>query len=100
MFEGSRLLLIFIGIFALAVILFYVWNSEEFSSRDTLIYSLLVGGILGNLVDRIVHGYVIDYISLIFGKFSFPIFNFADICITLSIIMLILDTILGSTFKE
>ena len=99
-FEGSRLLLIFVAIFALIAICIFVIGNDNLRDKDILIYSLLVGGILGNLVDRIIHGYVIDYISLTFGKFNFPVFNFADICITLSIIILLLDTILGSTIDN
>jgi len=66
---------------------------------DMFIYSLLLGGILGNLVDRILHGYVIDYISVIIGKSYFPVFNFADICIVLGVILMLWGTIKESLWK-
>lgn len=99
-FQGGRIFLIIIAIFAVALICFMVSGDETMTERNIFTYSLLVGGILGNMVDRIIHGYVIDYISIQIGKFSFPVFNFADICITLSILILIISTIIGDAFKE
>lgn len=40
--------------------------------------SVLIGGIMGNVTDRIIHGYVIDFISIKYGTFASPVFNFAD----------------------
>ena len=54
-----------------------------------VIYGLLFGGIIGNLFDRILRGYVIDYISLNIFNYSFPIFNIADIAITIGVILMI-----------
>ena len=48
----------------------------------------LLGGILGNLLDRIIRGYVTDYVSLNIVGYHFPIFNLADVCITLGVILL------------
>ena len=100
LFQGGRIFLIIVAIFAVALICFMASGDEELTSKNIFIYSLLVGGILGNMVDRIIHGYVIDYISIKVSTFSFPVFNFADICITLSILLLIISTIIGDAFKE
>ena len=93
--NGSRFLLIGIGIAALIGLFIYVNTLEVIDDLDIFTYALLFGGILGNLVDRIIHGYVIDYISLNFGSYYFPIFNIADICIVLAIVF-----ILGRMVKE
>lgn len=61
---------------------------------------MLLGGILGNLLDRIIYGYVIDYISLNIMGYSFPIFNFADICIVIAILLMIIKTIKGDVWKS
>ncbi|GGK83549.1 signal peptidase II [Amphritea balenae] len=53
----------------------------------------VLGGALGNLYDRIVHGYVIDFISLHYDQYYFPAFNLADIAITIGAGMLIIDMI-------
>ena len=66
---------------------------------DVFIYSLLLSGILGNLLDRIIHGYVIDYLSFNFGKYYFPIFNFADICIVISILLILIRMIKEDVWK-
>ncbi|WP_286240316.1 signal peptidase II [Neptuniibacter halophilus] len=53
--------------------------------------SLILGGALGNLYDRVVQGYVIDFISLHYNGYYFPAFNLADSAITLGAILLVLD---------
>ena len=55
--------------------------------------ALLLGGALGNLYDRVVHGYVVDFISLHYGTHYFPAFNLADSAITLGAALLIIDTL-------
>lgn len=100
LFQGGRIFLIIIAIFAVVLICFMANGDEALTGKSIFAYSLLIGGIMGNMVDRIIHGYVIDYISISIGKFSFPVFNFADICITLSILILIVSTIIGDAFKE
>ena len=59
-------------------------------------YSMLIGGIIGNMIDRIIYGYVIDYLSFNIFGYSFPIFNLADTFIVVSIIMLLLYEVGGS----
>ncbi|WP_415882695.1 signal peptidase II [Neptuniibacter sp. QD34_54] len=56
-----------------------------------LALSLVLGGALGNLYDRAVQGYVIDFISLHYQNYYFPAFNIADTAITIGAIILILD---------
>ena len=58
-------------------------------------YSILIGGIIGNFIDRIVFSGVYDYIGLIFGSYYYPVFNLADIGIVIGIIMLIIVEIRG-----
>ena len=52
--------------------------------------SMIIGGTLGNLFDRVYHNYVIDFISLNIFGYNFPVFNFADILITCGAIILII----------
>lgn len=53
--------------------------------------ALILGGAVGNLLDRIFFGYVIDFIHFHLGTWSFPIFNIADVAITIGAFMLIID---------
>lgn len=95
MFSGNTIFLILIAVMVLFFIYYFLLRGKKFDMKDTIIYSLLIGGIIGNLIDRIVFKYVIDYLDFIFGSYSFPVFNFADICIVLSVIIL-----LFYSFKE
>ncbi|HEX2013114.1 MAG TPA: signal peptidase II [Roseateles sp.] len=53
--------------------------------------SLILGGAIGNVVDRLLHGYVVDFIQLHWGGWYFPSFNIADSAITVGAILLIWD---------
>jgi signal peptidase II len=59
-----------------------------------LAQACVLGGALGNLYDRMVHGYVVDFISLHYANYYFPAFNIADTAITLGAILLIVDSLL------
>ena len=52
-----------------------------------------MGGIFGNLLDRIIHHSVIDYLSFNIINYSFPIFNLADIGITVGVVLLLIESI-------
>jgi len=98
--SGNRLLLIVIGILALIGISFYLKSLDYINGYDMFVYSLLIGGVVGNLIDRIIHGFVIDYISFNIFGYNFPVFNFADICIVVSIVLIIVNTIKGDLWKS
>ena len=55
---------------------------------------LVMGGALGNVIDRLRHGFVVDFIAVHWGDAYFPAFNFADSCITVGAGMLLLDGLL------
>ena len=97
--DGSRSLLILIGVAALIGLILYI-RKQVIDDIDIFVYSLLIGGIVGNLIDRIVHGYVIDYLSFNFGKYYFPVFNFADMCIVVAILIIIIRMIKEDLWKS
>ena len=99
LFSGNRYLFIFIAILIILGLIFYIKGLEYLDELDVFIYSMLFAGILGNLVDRVVYGYVIDYLSFNFGNFLFPVFNFADICIVVAVFLYIARTIKGDLWK-
>ena len=96
---GNRIFLILVGIIALILISLYIRKIEEFNDYDVFTYSLLLGGILGNLLDRIIHGYVIDYLNFNIFSYNFPIFNFADVCIVVSVILIFIKAIREDVWK-
>ena len=90
--EGKRLLFIILAIFALVFIVYYVKKTKT----KNIGYAMLFGGIVGNLIDRIFFGYVIDYLGFIlFGNYM-PIFNFADMLIVIGAFI----TVIGSDKNE
>lgn len=93
--SGNRLLLIFISLIALFIIYLYFIKDKKLNKLENVSYGLLVGGILGNLIDRIIYGYVIDYLDFKIINYDFPIFNVADICIVISIILIGITLIVG-----
>lgn len=97
--SGNTFLLIFIGLAALIGLIIYIKQLEVIDDFDIFTYSLLFGGIVGNLIDRIIYGYVIDYLSFNFNGYFFPIFNFADICIVISIVIMIFRTLREDLWK-
>lgn len=96
MLSGNRIFIIFISIILLFV-LFYMLKGDIKSNKNTnllsISYGFLIGGILGNLVDRIIRGYVVDFVSLKIITYNFPIFNLADVLITIGVILLIVYNI-------
>ena len=55
-------------------------------------WALVLGGALGNLIDRILYGYVIDFLDVYYGEWHWPAFNVADSAITVGVGMLLLDS--------
>jgi len=100
LFEGNTWLLILIGVLAVICLTLYIGKLVHIDDFDVFTYSLLLGGVLGNLIDRIIHGYVIDYISLNIFGYHFPIFNFADMCIVISVILIFISGLKGDLWKE
>lgn len=95
--SGNRIFIIVTSIL-LIFSLIYLLYKEHLSTNDdsnlsSISYGLLFGGIFGNLFDRILRGYVIDYISLNIFGYSFPIFNLADVFITVGVILMIINMI-------
>lgn len=86
-------LLICISFIALVLIYYFLIKGNLLKNTDVIIYSFLMGGIIGNLVDRILLGYVVDYLSFQIFNYNFPVFNLADIGIVVSISFMIISSI-------
>ena len=68
--------------------------------RTGLSLGLIIGGAIGNLVDRVQLGYVVDFIDVYYQGWHFPAFNVADSAITIGVTLLLLDGILQSMKKD
>lgn len=87
--SGNRLLFIFITVLVLILFYFFLLKNKKIIKTKQLLYGLLLGGIIGNFIDRILYGYVIDYLDFNIGSYNYPVFNIADSLIVISIIWLI-----------
>ena len=80
-----------------AVIVTWLWRAREDAPLPLAAgLSLVLGGAVGNLVDRLAHGYVTDFIQVWFGDWAFPSFNVADSAITVGAALLIVDSLFFS----
>jgi len=88
-FEGNRIFLSSISILSSLILIYFIFVKERLNPLDRYGLSLILAGSLGNGIDRIIKGYVIDFIN--FKLFNFPIFNIADIAINIGCIILIFN---------
>jgi signal peptidase II len=86
LFTGKSLWLAALAILTLAAIFVFRRHLELGRPMVQVSFGLLCGGIVGNLVDRIAHGHVIDFLLFDFGRFGeFPVFNIADTAICVGV---------------
>jgi|GEM_PF-1006810 len=97
--SGHPILLALIGFAVIDLIYYYLLN-QNLNKYQTWLYGILTGGIMGNMFDRLVYHNVIDYLDFNIFGYSFPVFNFADICITISILLIIIDILRGDDKHE
>lgn len=97
--SGNIYILIIIAIICLLFIIYELKNN--LNDRILSIgYSLVLAGLLGNFIDRLIDGYVVDYLSFKIFSFNYPVFNLADILIVLGIIIVIIKEILKERGKK
>ena len=92
--EDNTLLIIIISCIFLVLLNIYIKKEQKFTRLSSLSLGMIMGGIYGNLMDRIIYHGVIDYLSFSWQRYSFPIFNVADILITGGVIILFLDSMI------
>ena len=84
----------FVGLSLVASILIVIWLSKLPKSEklQSLGLAMVLGGAIGNLVDRLRFGYVIDFLDVYYQTWHWPVFNVADSAITVGVFMLLLDS--------
>lgn len=90
---GKRLFLIIVTILIIAAIIYYLKKNNIKDKTNIIAFSLVLGGSIGNLIDRIVRGYVVDFISVKIFNYNFPIFNIADSFICIGVFILVLTSL-------
>lgn len=92
MFSHNSILVIIVSLIVIVGILLYIKNNNPGSLCEKIAYSLVLGGALGNFINRIGWGYVIDFIDVKIFNYDYPIFNLADIFIVVGVFMLVIYT--------
>jgi signal peptidase II len=77
-----------LALFAIAV---YAWRLPTASRVPRLALALIIGGAVGNLIDRLRLGYVVDFVDVYWSTHHWPAFNVADSCISIGVCLLVID---------
>ena len=99
LFASRTYLLILIALVCLFFIIYELKNNLD-DRVLSIGYSLVLAGLLGNFIDRLIDGYIIDYLSFKILGYSYPIFNLADILIVVGIVIVIIKEILKERGKK
>ena len=91
--QNQRVLLIIISLVFLYFIDRFIEREKDLDKLSIISLGFIIGGIIGNLIDRLIQDGVIDYLLFQFGKYIFPIFNIADSFIIVGIVLLIIGII-------
>ncbi len=90
--SGHIIFFVVIAILAIIGIYYFFIKESKLKKIDIIVYSMLYAGIIGNLIDRIFLGYVIDYLDFYIFNYDAPIFNFADTLIVIATFIFIIIT--------
>ena len=86
-FSGNRIFLSLISIIFSILLIYIIFRKNTTNSIDLYSYSFILGGTIGNGIDRLLKGFVIDFINL--NIVNFPVFNIADISINIGFVFLL-----------
>ena len=90
--EGKIPIIVIITIIITIFLIKYT-QEKNLNKLEKISYGLVIGGAIGNLIDRIIYGYVIDFIDVKIFSYNYPIFNLADSFIVIGIILILIDGI-------
>ena len=93
-FPGGKQVLLFVTLALTGIIIWMLW--KEKNSHNLIRYGLsfILAGAIGNMIDRVMYGKVVDFLDIMVGDFHWYIFNVADSAVTTGMILFILHTIL------
>ncbi len=92
----TTLALIFFSLVVIVVLLRILWRSTEEMNATTFALALILGGAVGNLIDRVLSGSVVDFLAFYLGSYHWPDFNLADSSIVIGSILLVIEVFRSS----
>ncbi|AXF57868.1 signal peptidase II [Salicibibacter kimchii] len=87
--QGQMWLFFIVTIIVTVGVVYFMQTMGRTSLWIGMPLGILLGGTIGNFIDRVLHGEVIDFVDVYIGTYSFPIFNVADSALTIGVILLI-----------
>ena len=91
-FSGNTFLVMIVSFIIIIGIILYISKNKPSNKIDKISYSLILGGAIGNFIDRIIYGYVRDFIEIDIFGWDYPIFNLADVFVVVGVILLVITT--------
>ena len=98
-FSNQSIIIIIGTIISFFIIYKFIYGFKK-NTRNNIAFGLILGGLAGNLCDRLFLGYVRDFLDFIIFKYDFPVFNIADVAIVIGVILLIIAIIKGEDVNE
>lgn len=92
MFSNGTIILSLISIVFLFFMIKYIYELKKVSYLNVISYGMLFGGIVGNLIDRLIRNYVVDFLNFNIFGYDFPVFNIADSFMVISIILIVIES--------
>lgn len=87
--QNGGIIFIILSIVALIGLIRFIIVDKNITKLESISYSLVFAGILGNLIDRVFNGYIVDYLDFYIFGYNFPVFNLADMCIVIGFMIII-----------
>lgn len=91
--QNQRIFLTMISLLCVIALSYLLYTSKKTEKLQRFCYLLIISGSLGNLIDRIRLTYVVDFLDFILIGWDYPVFNFADICICVGCVLLMLTVL-------
>ena len=98
-FSNNTILLLIISVLFVVGFIYYIEKNKA-GKLEEICYGMILSGIVGNMLDRLIRGYVIDFLDFKIFGYDYPVFNFADIFIVVGVILLIIIYIKELIWKK
>lgn|SRR5690554_4084551 len=96
----QRWFFILLGVGVSLVLIIWLKRLGQAARLEAASLALILGGAIGNVIDRVLHGYVIDFLDVYYGSYHWPAFNIADSAICVGAALLILDSFRRKTESQ
>ena len=99
LFHDNTIILALIGVLFTGCFIYYI-EHNNYNKIEEISYGLILSGIVGNVIDRLFRGYVIDFFDFNIFGYDYPVFNLTDIFIVVGIILVIIISIKEAIWKK